>query len=187
MKDIKEMTLKEAVSELSEILVDYGGSPRDYDRFEQLYEKITDEAVIDVDKKYLVAEICICNDNESYSIITNSVSGAIFDAWIFYGKRFPGAMNQIIYYAQRDAIHLRCILANLRQIKDELKPKILKKVIRGHYIADFQCLLANPRKNVVEWALKHKDYLNYDFQDRNFAKYNQKNPELRKLILKTLD
>ena len=50
----------------------------------------------------------------------------------------------------------------------------------------FKYLLANPRKEVVEWALKHKDELGLNKEDASIAEQYQAISELRELILQTL-
>ena len=59
--------------------------------------------------------------------------------------------------------------------------------LTGHRLVDFRYLLANPRKDVVEWALKHKNELGLNDVDHEFIEKHQAIPELKELILNTLE
>jgi len=186
IKSIDEMSFKEIIEEFSTLLHNFHACEEN-GNFEKLYDKIAEKAEIEVEWKYFTAEVTIFTKRSHYTIITNSVSGRIFWLWMNHKKNIPAGLEFVVLYAQRDAIRVRCFLANLEQIKEELTDDVLEKVFKGRYLAPFGCLLVNPRREVVEWALEHKEGLNLDSTEREFAEYNQINPELRELILKELE
>ena len=74
----------------------------------------------------------------------------------------------------------------LAALQQELTDETLKKVFKGHHIVSFEYLLANPRKDVVEWALVHKDELGIGGVSSEFIEKYQAIPELKELIFQSL-
>lgn len=61
------------------------------------------------------------------------------------------------------------------------------KYNKGNSVVSFEYLFANPRKEVVKWALKHKEELGLSKVAREFIEEYQAIPELKELILNTLE
>ena len=58
------------------------------------------------------------------------------------------------------------------------------EVVANEKVAEY--FLINPRKDVVEWALKHKDELGIKNVKREFIEQHQAIPELKEMILNNL-
>ena len=189
MTDVKDMTLKEKIDEFSEMLLDYLPENDDNDRFEELYEKIREEVDdIDIDTKDFIASIEFypLEEDEVYQATTNVISGDFF-LWR-YSHDFAPLYEYwtAIFNANQFSLQKKCATCSLEKIQEELTDEVLQKVIKGHGYSDFRYLLANPRKDVVEWALKHKDELGLNDVDHEFIEKHQAIPELKELIFKTL-
>ena len=75
-----------------------------------------------------------------------------------------------------------CLTEDLKTIEEEVKGQY--RIVANEGVAKF--FLINPRKDVVEWALKHKDELRLTTVKREFIEKHQAIPELKELILNTL-
>ena len=187
MKNVEDMTLKEAIDEFFKMMVTYMPDNDNNDRFEKLYEKISDESEeISVDEHNFTATIIIDTDNDEYEGVTNLVSGDFFDTWQCYDCDYPEGITTPIYHANLSAIDTACATSSLAKIQEELTDEVLETVFKGHDILSFYYFLANPRKDVVEWALKHKDELGLNKIKPEFIEEHQAIPELKELILKAL-
>ena len=189
MTDVKDMTLKEKIDEFSEMLLDYLPENDDDDRFEELYEKIREEVDdIDVDTKDFIAhvEFYPLDADEIYEADTNIISGDFF-CWRYSSDFGPPAEAWLaVFNASQCSLQKKCATYPLEKIQKELTDDVLQKVFTGHRLVDFRYLLANPRKDVVKWALKHKDELNFRGIPPEFIEERQAVPELKELILKEL-
>lgn len=76
-----------------------------------------------------------------------------------------------------------CLTEDLKTIEEEVKEQY--RIVANEGVAKF--FLINPRKDVVEWALKHKDELRLTTVNREFIEKHQAIPELKELILNTLE
>lgn len=133
------------------------------------------------------ATICVIPaDGEECEVITNLISGDFFDAWMAYDNYYPDGIKQTIYCANKYAIQAKCATYSLHELQEELTDEVLQKVFKGHHVVSFDYFLANPRKDVIEWALKHKDELGLNKVEHSFVEKYQAIPELRDLILRTL-
>ena len=185
MKNVEDMTLKEAVNEFSSMLLDFLPDHIDENRFTDLFNKIQDEADIDLAEQHcFTALVEIWNDNESYQIVTNAISGDFYGFWRC-DNLFPD-MERTIYSVNLFQIQRDCATFSLAKIQEELTDEVLETVFKGHDIVSFDYFLANPRKDVVEWALKHKDELGLNKVKPEFIEEHQAIPELKELILKAL-
>ena len=189
MKDIEDMTLKEKMDEFSKMLLDYLPENDDDDRFEELYEKIREEVDdIDVDTKDFITNIEFypLEEDEIYQATTNIISGDFFSWRTSHDFAPLDEYWRAIFNVNQFFLQKKCATYPLEKIQKELTDEVLQKVIKGHGYMDFKYLLANPRKDVVEWALKHKDELNFRGVPKDFIEERQAIPELKELILKTL-
>ena len=100
--------------------------------------------------------------------------------WIVYGNAEMNFSEQ--YWVLHAVQQLFCVIENLKTIKKEIEGHL--SIMAHEGIASY--LLINPRKDVVEWALAHKDELDLRNVNPDFIKEHQAIPELRDLILKTL-
>lgn len=76
-----------------------------------------------------------------------------------------------------------CLTENLETIIDEVKEQY--QIVANEGVAEY--FLINPRKDVVEWALEHKDELGFNYVEPEFVEKYQAIPELKELILNTLE
>ena len=188
MKNIEDMTLKEAINEFFKMMVTYMPDNDDNDRFEELYGKIIDEVEeIVVDQYDFTATITIVTEDEEYEGTTNLISGDFFEAWQDFDCGYPEGMKGSIYDANYSSIQSSCATSSLENIQEELTDEVLETVFKGHDIVSFDYFLANPRKDVVEWALKHKDELRLNKVKPEFIEEHQAIPEIKDFILKELD
>ena len=197
MKDIDNMTAIEAAKELNTILLNYVPSEK-HDFYESdniedylldLSYKFEDEGSLDIDMQNFTAVIVLTDEEENeYKIITNLISGDFFDALYGYGyDDYITFLEYARYRTDQSSIDTKCATFNLEQIQDELTDEVLQKVFKGHNVVSFKYLLANPRKEVVEWALKHKNELGLNHNHCEFANKYQAIPELKELIFKELN
>ena len=182
--------------------------------WELLYYDLGEDAEIMVNTEYFTSNISVIDSQgKIYSTITNALSGSFFENWLgfqHYGNSDPDALKGPIYendqysyermYDARstyeffttshqqklDSIRIRCLTWPLEKLKGEL-PNDLEKVFKGHDVMTLEYLLINPRKDVVEWALKHKEELDLKKVNPGFIKEYQAIPELKELILNTLE
>ncbi|MBP5343773.1 MAG: hypothetical protein J6Y85_01690 [Alphaproteobacteria bacterium] len=194
-KDIDKMSLQEVVDELSVRFLDaeYKDINESEDRFMDLYDKICDEVdEIKVDSRVFIATIDFCSkDGDSlHQITTNAVSGALFDTLhelvIQDECRTCLDLQEEVSKSSQSEIDISCVTYSLVELQEELTDEILQKIFKGHHVVSFEYLLANPRKDVVEWALKHKEELGLGVQHLEFAEQYQANDEIKELIVKTL-
>lgn len=189
MTDIEDMTLKEKIDEFSEMLLDYLPENDDNERFEELYEKIREEVDdIDIDTKDFIASIEFypLEEDEVYQATTNIISGDFFSWRTAHDFAPLDEYWTAIFNANQFSLQKKCATYPLEKIQEELTDDILQKVFKGHGYADMRYLLANPRKDVVEWALKHKDELDFSGLPKEFIEERQAIPELKELIFKEL-
>ena len=187
MKNIENMTLKEAIDEFFKMMITYMPDNDDNDRFEELYEKIIDETEeIVVYQHNFTATITVVTEDEEYEGTTNLISGDFFEAWKDFDCDYPEGTKGAIYSANHSSVQSACATFSLAKIQEELTDEVLETVFKGHHIVSFDYFLANPRKDVVEWALKHKDELGLNKIKPEFIEEYQAIPELKALILKEL-
>ena len=188
MKDVEEMTLKEAIDEFLKMIAKYLPENEDNERFEELYTKITDEdAFIDVYPHDFTATISISTEDEEYEGTTNLISGITFDKLQWFNLDFPEELPKYIHDGYLFATQLACATSSLEKIQKELTEEVLQTVFKGNSVVSFEYLFANPRKEVVKWALKHKEELGLSKVAREFIEEYQAIPELKELILNTLE
>lgn len=200
MKDVDDMTLEETMDEISETLLDYiieYDYDKDYDyhgfceesRIEQLYTRLMEDiSSVDVRLKNFIATIEFIHKDESkkYHMITNIISGFLF-SWLYAKDRpCPDELADHSSSSFKHSINEKCATYSLAALQQELTDETLKKVFKGHHIVSFEYLLANPRKDVVEWALVHKDELGIGGVSSEFIEKYQAIPELKELIFQSL-
>ena len=76
-----------------------------------------------------------------------------------------------------------CVISDLKTIEEDIKGQY--QIVANEGVA--RCLLINPRKEVVKWALQHKDELGISNEEISKAVKYQAIPELKELILNTLE
>ena len=197
MKDVEEMTIKETAEELRTILLDYvptkEGSfyrPSNIElRLEDLYYKFQDVSFIDVELRNFTAIIAFEDEvGDEYKITANPISTDFFDVLCSYGyDDYFIFLKSGDYRTRQSLINTRCVTFTLEQIQEELTDEVLQNVFKGHHVVSFKYLLANPRKDVVEWALEHKDELGISKRDMSEVAKYQVIPELKELILNSLN
>lgn len=191
MRDADDMTIEEALEELRPLLLDYLPTGKDDDykqRLEDLYYRL-DANFNDSTLHNFTAEVEYLDNEKSYKLTTNLISGDYFDALNTYGyDDFLYALQEGEYISTvQPEIDEKCASFSLEKLQQELTDEVLQKVFKGHNIVSFKYLLANPRKEVVEWALKHKDELGLTFANSfEFVGEFQSVRKLRKLILQRL-
>lgn len=158
--------------------------------WESLYYNLPDGCDITVDTGNFISLITVSNNEcEEYEFITNAISGNYFDYWIGF-QHFEGddaySLKDLISRADQYLIDRECATLSLKELQEELTDDVLEKVFKGHDVVIFSYLLTNPRKDVVEWALKHKEELGLKGVKRKFVEEYQVVPELKELILNTL-
>ena len=192
MKDVDDMTLEEAVEEFRQMLLDYDSMGNDdafEERFEELYFKV-EEYFKDIKLHNFTVEIYFSDDNKkSYQITTNLINGDYFDRMLSYGyDDFKYARQSGEYNSPfQSEIDKKCAVFTLEELQQELTDEVLQKVFKGHDIVSFIYLLTNPRKDVIEWALKHKEELGLRYVQKRFIEKFQAIPELRELISNNLE
>ena len=192
MKDVDDMTLEEAVEELRQMLLEYGSAGKDdafEQRFEDLYFKL-EEHFYDIKLHNFTAEIYFFDDNKkNYQITTNLITGDYYDRMLSCGyDDFKYALQSGEYNSSiQSEIDIKCAVFPIDELKQELTNKILQKVFKGHDVVSFVYLLTNPRKDVIEWALKHKEELGLRYVQNSFIEKYQAIPELKELIFKELN
>ena len=77
---------------------------------------------------------------------------------------------------------LFCVISDLKTIEEDIKGQY--QIVANEGVA--RCFLINPRRDVVKWALQHKDELGIDKEDVSIATEYQAIPELKEMILKAL-
>ena len=87
-------------------------------------------------------------------------------------------LKDICYYKQS----FFCVTSNLKDIEEDIEGQY--QIVANEGVA--RCFLINPRKEVVKWALEHKDELGITKEEAIKASQYQAIPELKELILKTL-
>lgn len=191
MKDVDNMTIEEAVEEFCQMLLEYGSAGKDdafEQRFEDLYFKL-EEHFYDIKLHNFTAEIYFFDDNKkNYQITTNLITGDYYDRMLSCGyDDFKYALQSGEYNSSiQSEIDTKCAVFPIDELKQELTNEILQKVFKGHDVVSFVYLLANPRKDVIEWALKHKDELGLNNNHCEFANKYQAIPELKEMILDEL-
>ncbi|MBP5343772.1 MAG: hypothetical protein J6Y85_01685 [Alphaproteobacteria bacterium] len=193
MKNVEEMSIEEAIAEFSEILIEF--RPKDQcTRFYELYNKIDTDLGFYIDAKDFFTSIEFrkyASNMVRSRLITNVFSGAFFN-WV---ANCGDCTDYCICVNAENAIcndikcsvKKKCAIYPLKKLQEELTDDILQKVINEHTAWLFEYLLINPRKDVVEWALKHKEELGLNKVERNFVEKYQVIPELRELIFNTLE
>lgn len=198
-----DMTLKEIVNEFSKKMLDlnpeceteriqrnfFNECPKEPD-WEDWYCRI-DDAEIDVTLGTFIAIITVVDsEGEEYEFKTNSLSGRYLDCWISY-DHFESddaySLKDYIREAEECFIDRECATYTLEALQEELTDEVLQNVYKGHHVVSFKYLLANPRRDVVEWALKHKEELGLTLVKPEFVGKYQAVPELKELILNTLE
>lgn len=192
MKDVDDMTTEEAVEELRPMLLEYGSAGKDdafEERFEELYFKV-EKYFYDIKLHDFTAEIYFFDDNKkNYQITTNLINGDYYDRMLSCGyDDFKYALQSGEYNSSiQSEIDTKCAVFPLEELQQELTDGVLQKVFKGHDVVSFVYLLANPRKDVIEWALKHKEELGLRYVQKRFIEKFQAIPELRELIFKELN
>ena len=101
------------------------------------------------------------------------------DYWVYENNGlFTLDLKDICYYKQS----FFCVISDLKDIEKDIKGQY--QIVANEGVA--RCFLINPRKEVVEWALKHKEELKLTKEDYAIAKKYLAIPELREMILKAL-
>ena len=196
MKDVDDMTAIEAAKELNSVLLDYVPSEKHgfyesaniEDYLRDLTYKFEDEGSLDIDMRNFTALIVLTDEEgDEYEIITNLISGDFFDALYGYGyDDYITFLEYARYRTEQPSIDTRCATFTLEQIQEELTDAVLQKVFKGHHVVSFDYFLANPRKDVIEWALAHKDELGIGGVSSEFIEKYQAIPELKELIFQSL-
>ena len=88
-------------------------------------------------------------------------------------------LKDFFYYKQS----FFCIISDLKDIIEDIKGQY--QIVANEHVA--RCFLINPRKEVVEWALEHKEELGFSKEEATEAAKHQAIPELKELVLKELD
>ena len=199
MKNIEKMTLKETIDEFFEMMLEYipDDDTADDNRFQELYFAITEKADIEVDIHDFTADIRVIADDLTYTTKTNVISGKFLEIRnIINGDYDYGVdayecdgfwkIKTYLYYAFLNEFYFKCITCSLSKIQKELTDDVLLKTFKKNWMTPFRYLLANPRKDVIEWALKHKEGLGLNDTISAFIRKNQGHPELKELIFNTL-
>ena len=187
-RDIKEMTLEEVIDEFSELLLDHLPDNDNNERVENLYKRIEKDADIEIDTNDFTATIeILTTDEKEYNLLTNFISGNFLYWWRQCNWcGFPDFSEEFIFNNNQYLIQRKCATFSLKDMQEELTDEVLQKVFKGHSIVSFEYLLANPRKDVIEWALKHKDELGLNKIKPEFIEEHQAIPELKEMILNNL-
>ena len=196
MKDVEEMTIEEMVEELRNIVLDFEPSDghcfNEVDTIEDYLEDLTykfeENGSVTTDIRNFTAVITLKDEEgNKYKIITNPISADFFDALYGYGyDDYVTFLEYARYRTEQPSIDTRCATFSLEQIQEELTDEVLQNVYKGHNRVSFKYFLANPRRDVVEWALKHKEELGLTLVKPEFVEKYQAIPELKELILNTL-
>ena len=96
----------------------------------------------------------------------------------FHGMRTE-RVSDVVFYKQA----LFCIKSDLNEILAEVKEQY--RIVASQGVA--RNFLINPRKDVVEWALAHKNELGISKEDIPYGLKYQTIPELKELILNNLN
>ena len=101
------------------------------------------------------------------------------DYWVYENNGlFTLDLKDICYYKQS----FFCVISDLKDIEKDIKGQY--QIVANEGVA--RCFLINPRKEVVEWALKHKEELKLTKEDYAIAEKYLAIPELKEMILKAL-
>ncbi len=190
MKNVEKMSIKEAITEFSELLMDIRCN-FNTERFNELYYKLKDNIKHYVKDFTTVIEFQKNPCHVISQLTTNVLTGFYFD---FLGYYFENeeycicrdAEGEILLNAQK-SVDKKCAIYPLKKLREELTDEILQKIFKGQHDVSFKYLLVNPRKDVVKWALQHKEELGLNKVERNFVEKYQVIPELRELIFNTLE
>ena len=145
---------------------------------QKAYEDLCDVATVDVetgDRCFLASgTISFLDDNipdkEFYLGIFNA------DYWVYENNGlFTLDLKDICYYKQS----FFCIISDLKAIEEDIKGQY--QIVANEGVA--RCFLINPRREVVEWALEHKDELGITEEEISKAIKYQAIPELKGIIL----
>lgn len=189
MKDVDDMTIEEALEELRPLLLDYEPTNKSdcEQRLVDLYYKLK-EYYNDAMLHNFTAEIEYLYNGKYYKLTTNLTSGEYFEALNVQGyDDFQYGIQEGGYESVcQEEIDKRCTTFTLEELQKELTDEVLQDVFKGHHVVSFKYLLENRRKEVVEWALKHKNELGLKKEDAIIAEQGQPIFELEQLILKTL-
>lgn len=199
-----EKTFKEIFDEFSKKMLDLDPE-NELDRYwsrihnqalnepdwESLYYAFPDGVEIRVESECFISTITITDtEGKEHEFITNAKSGNYFDYWMGF-NHFESdhalSLKHLISDTDEYFIDRICATYSLKKLQEELTDDVLQKVFKGHNVVSFAYLLANPRKDVVEWALQHKEELGLKKVKRGFIAEYQAIPELKKLILNTLE
>ena len=189
MKDIDDMTIKEAIDEFSQMLLDFGGDEFDMDRFSSLYCKITCDMWISTETENFVTYVYIGDkrtDEFIHKIVINAVSGELFERWQIHHSSFSDELWTAKKWGYSHYLNVQFATEGLEHFTEELNDENLQRAFKGHHVVDFGYLLANSHKDVIEWALKHKDELGVEDKHVYFAIEFQGVPELKEMILDEL-
>lgn len=194
MKNVDDMTIEEAVEELRTWLLDFAPKREVFSekRFEDLCYKLeecfNDCKLYNFTAECYFIEYDVNEGTKDYQITTNLVSGDYFDGLVTHGC---SDFEEALYCGEYTSnalleIDKRCATFTLEELQQELTDEVLEKVFKGHHVVNFRYLLTNPRKDVIEWTLKHQEELGISRDYCDFVSQYQVNPDLKKYILENL-
>lgn len=126
-------------------------------------------------------------DNSNLTPITKIVSYEDYLTCMIYIDRY--SITDFCYEymdMKRGVVFLTHDLDEITKLFDNDVKGTLKDEYMERIKSDFSYLLGNPRKEVVELALEHKDDFRFDSSDFNKGLEYQVVPELKELIKKEL-
>ncbi len=189
-KDILEMTPKEVADEFSTWLLD--ARCRDFDCDAGMVADTGVKGLCwSIDYQKFIATLDVSHRGDHVGQIkANAINVALLEYTEGYWGRpccsYCLITQEFIANRMQSEIDISCTTCSLVELQEELTDEILQKIFKGHHVVSFEYLLANPRKDVVEWALQHKEELGLGLQHLEFAEQYQANDEIKELILKTL-
>ena len=140
------------------------------------FEEIAD---IDFGDSPLVVECEVCYADENIPDETVYIGAQSAEYYQYNNQWLDPEVGRALAYEGEVEF---CSSEDLKTIEEEVKGQY--SIAANEGVARF--FLINPRKDVVEWALKHKDELQLTTVKREFIEKHQAIPELKQLILNTL-
>lgn len=178
MEDIEEMTDLEIVENFINLQkTEFFAEEKEVQEAYDDFIKVADYH--EIYSGTLVAKWTITSCNNSFPAFDVYLGANNAECIAFYNQYMEFEEHGSFIYSQQC---LFCSSESLEKIIEEVQEQY--EVVSEEGVARY--FLANPRKDVVEWALKHKDELKLNNVDHEFIEKHQAIPELKELILKEL-
>lgn len=150
---------------------------KEFENISQEFHKIADLDMVDCSPLVVKCEVYYVDENIPYETVYLGAQKA--ERYRYDNQYLDPDLGEANAYSEEKEF---CATEDLKTIEEEVKGQY--KIVANEWVAAY--FLINPRKDVVEWALKHKDELGLNTVKREFIEKHQAIPELKELILKTL-